>query len=477
MSTGLETLASIDRAMHDVRKEIENLDKGIQFTNDQLSTLSEEESTRFRELAKARLDEMTQGAILEDLDRTDRQVQALLSERLVTLDDLQKQIEESSRLQTELEETRRAQQERVHAVLAKIDSAHAKTQARLANDPEHRDQLETAKKADNVAKHAEKKAEQADQDRMEKGQAYEGDPLFMYLWRRNYGTPEYSAGTFTRFLDNWVARLIKFPRARPNFAMLHEIPKRLKVHAREVRSKADQEFEKLRELEELASKEDGTPELQQELDKEQTAANDADRAIDKAEKHFSELLKKKSEFAGGDDRYSRQCLELFVHHFQREPLEQLIREAEQTRSVDDDLIVEQISQLRMHQERLQSELSDRRSLHLRHLKRLEDLEEVRREFKRHRYDDNRSDFPNSNMIGAMLREFLRGMANSGQLWNTIERSHRRRRVNSDPTFGSGGFGHRSGGTWNIPIPPQVGGSSRPSPPPHSGGSFRTGGGF
>jgi hypothetical protein len=78
---------------------------------------------------------------------------------------------------------------------------------------------------------AEAKAVQAEADREEKRRPYEADPLFMYLWRRRYGTREYRASNLVRYFDRKVAHLIGFETARINYAMLMELPDRLREHA------------------------------------------------------------------------------------------------------------------------------------------------------------------------------------------------------------------------------------------------------
>jgi hypothetical protein len=81
------------------------------------------------------------------------------------------------------------------------------------------------------AARAEEKAAQAEADREEKRRPYEADPLFMYLWRQRYGTREYKASNLVRFFDRKVAHLIGFEAARINYAMLMELPDRLREHA------------------------------------------------------------------------------------------------------------------------------------------------------------------------------------------------------------------------------------------------------
>jgi hypothetical protein len=83
---------------------------------------------------------------------------------------------------------------------------------------------------------AEAKAVQAEADREEKRRPYEADPLFMYLWRRRYGTRDYRASNFVRYFDRKVAHLIDFETARTNYAMLLELPERLREHAERLKA-------------------------------------------------------------------------------------------------------------------------------------------------------------------------------------------------------------------------------------------------
>ncbi|MEI2612964.1 MAG: hypothetical protein V9G20_30355 [Candidatus Promineifilaceae bacterium] len=76
-----------------------------------------------------------------------------------------------------------------------------------------------------------RKTEQAEADREQKGRPYRDDPLFMYLWERGFGTKTYRANNLVRWLDGLIAGLVGYPEARPNFAMLNEIPLRLREHA------------------------------------------------------------------------------------------------------------------------------------------------------------------------------------------------------------------------------------------------------
>lgn len=85
---------------------------------------------------------------------------------------------------------------------------------------------------------ADEKAAQAEADREEKRRPYEADPLFMYLWKQRYGTREYRASNLVRFFDRKVAHLVDFETARINYAMLMELPDRLREHADRMKASA-----------------------------------------------------------------------------------------------------------------------------------------------------------------------------------------------------------------------------------------------
>jgi hypothetical protein len=89
-----------------------------------------------------------------------------------------------------------------------------------------------------MADEAERKAAQAAADRDEKRRPYEADPLFMYLWRRRFGTKAYRAFSPVRYLDRKVAHLVGYEGARANYATLLALPDRLAEHAARLRARA-----------------------------------------------------------------------------------------------------------------------------------------------------------------------------------------------------------------------------------------------
>jgi chromosome segregation ATPase len=475
MISGVEALGSLDEALQQVRRQMSELDQQIQSSGQELARIGEEEVGAYRRLAQMRLDELTTGAVLSRLDETDRRVTELLALRAGRLEQLHAQLLASHDKQSELEAQRRVEQEKAAKATEELDKAEAATQQRLRQDPAHQAQLEKARGADDVAKQAEAKMQQAEADLVEKGRPYEADRVFMYLWRRGYGTAQYTAVLLIRFLDSWVARFVRYHDARANFSMLREIPVRLREHAQRVRLSADQEFAALKSIEELAAKEDGVPGIHEALTRVQDRIAQIDAEINEEEQRFGELSKQQAAFGAGEDELYRQCLELLVDDVRRDGVAELQQRAMESPTAEDNVIVRRLAEIGRDREQLQEVLRGYHDRHERHLSRLQELERVRQEFKRRQFDGANSTFTNGAVIGAMLSEFLRGMATSPELWSTIQRQQRPRWTQSDPDFGSGGF---PGGAWRTPMPgpirfPSGGGGGGSI----GGGGFRTGGGF
>jgi chromosome segregation ATPase len=299
MISGLEALGSIDEALQQVRRQMRELDQQIEAHSQQLARTGEEEVASYRRLASLRLDQLTSGEVISRLDETDRRVREILDLRARQLEDLQQHLLACHQQQSALEAQRQAVRREAAQVAERLDKAEAATQERLRHDAEHQRALERARRADGVAQQAEKKTEQAQQDLVEKGKPYESDRVFMYLWRRGYGTSRYAANPLTRFLDSWVARLVRYQTSRPNYSMLREIPERLREHAQRVRADADREIAALKALEDAAAAADGIPAIHDALAQVEKRIEQIDAAIKAEEERFSQLSKQQAAFGAG----------------------------------------------------------------------------------------------------------------------------------------------------------------------------------
>ncbi len=494
MLTGRKTLDHLSTTLRTARNELERLDRELQATSNSVAMNRRHEAQALKRLAAMRLDAIRQGDVVKRIDSTDLEVQKILDRRQNAIAELSERVSAASSALLSLEDRRERLHDEVDSDAQILAEREGKVQTALESNAEFQAQIDRTHEADAIAVSAAEKAQVALDDRHIKGQPYKGDELFMYLWNRGYGTSEYSANPLARLLDAWVARLCKYHDARPNHWMLLEIPKRLREHADRRRADADSELDILQSLEEAAAKEGGVHTATSALAETEQRQDELDESIAQSESELHSLQTERSQYAAGDDNYIAECLSLFAETLQRRDVADLTQLARSTMTTDDDAVVDDLRRLRDEDRELENELGRSRNLHREHLRRVQELEQVRQKFKRNRYDDLRSGFDNGDVIVTMMRQVLGGALRGGALWDVLRQYQRYRDVaGARPDFGSGGVprtGRRPPAkrpTWHWPGGTRTsrrGGFKLPRAPKaprrssrRGRGGFRTGGSF
>ena len=495
MLTGRETLKHLSTTLRTARNELERLDRELQTTSSSVAMTQRQQAQALKRLAALRLDAIRQGDVVKRIDSADYAVQKVLDRRQDSINELNERVSAADKALRSLEERREDLHDEVDVAAQVLAEREGSVQTALEADAEFQTQIDRTREADAIAVSAAEKAQVALEDRRLKGQPYEADVLFMYLWNRGYGTSEYHANPLARLLDAWVARLCNYHDARPNHWLLLEIPKRLQEHADRRRTDADDELEILRALEETAAKSGGVHTARSALTELEQRQDEIDETIAQSESELRALQTEQSQYAAGEDTYIAECLSLFADALQRRDVLDLTQLARSTMTTEDDAIVDDLRHLREGERELQNELERNRKLHQEHLRRVQELEQVRQQFKRNRYDDLRSGFDNGDVIVTMMREVLGGALRGGALWDVLRQYQRYRDVaGAWPDFGSGGIprtgrrppAHRP--TWHWPGDrragrrggfklPRLPKAPRRSSGKRGRGGFRTGGSF
>ena len=490
--TGPQALNSLDDAVRDVRREEDDIAKRLARSAERVAKLKETEAELFRELAATRL--KNADALTGQLSAAEARARAILDQRAADMTASEAEL-------TTLDETISKKVEKRQDLLADIDNAQAELKAlstRIAKsvtaDPDYVAKREAAENLRRIAEESLAKTETAEADREQKGRPYREDPLFIYLWEAGYGTKKYKANNLIRYLDSLVARLVDYHKARPNFAMLNEIPLRLREHADHQVEAAEAAEAELDTLEAKAIDAAGGKEHRQILSASQQKIAALDADIVALEDERDEKAVTYRHMAEGRDPKYEEALRLLVVGLEQQDIASLMAEARRTSTPVDDAIVKRIDDAR-------SQLADENEESADHKARLKvlavrrrELEDIAFEFKKARYDDPRSTFREDNLAGDLLNEFLRGAITAGSYWNAWQKSQRWRPGTTD--WGGGVGLPRSGRTSSTSSigrapswPGSTGGSpwgggsggfSRPrtgSRGNRSGGGFKTGGGF
>ncbi len=518
--SGPEALRSLEEALRDVRREEDELAKRLAKSAELVARIQQSESELLRQLAKVRLDPATQAELTGRLSKAEHDARQVLSKHQAAMGEAEAELKaldaEIARLAAERTELVAKAGEHDKA----LKDLAAEVAGDVARNPEYAAKRKAADELVHVAEEALRKTQQAEADRELKGRPYRDDPLFIYLWERGYGTRNYRANSVVMYLDGLVAGLVGYPEARPNFAMLNEIPLRLREHAERQQQKAEAALAEVTALQQAAVDAAGGKPAREALQ----AANERIAAIDaeivKLEDARDEAAKEQRELAQGSDPAASAIAGL-AESLGRADIETLLAEARATRTAEDDAIVKQIDDARARAQEEEAETRDQKARLKTLAARRRELEDIQYEFKKQGFDDPQSSFREDRLAGDLLNDFLRGGMSAASYWEEWRRSQswsgprldpwragdddddddddrrsRRRHPDDDDddrrdspwgggfswpdtSFGGGSRG-RSGGSWGRL--PGVGGGfgggfSRPRGGSFGGGGFRTGGGF
>ncbi|KZM47664.1 hypothetical protein [Labrenzia sp. OB1] len=486
MLTGRQTLGTIEQSLQDLRREEAELSKRIERSTRALTDLQERQSEAYRDLARFRLDSDAAGALNTRLDSAAREARRLLDKRSADYKVLSEQLRqcESERFQLqkkrgELDSARDAAENQMDELMEAVDS-------RLENDSAYQAQNRATEAALATAEAAAAKAETSARDRAEKGKAYDDDPLFIYLWQRGFGTPEYAHRGLIRSLDGWVAGLIRFHDARANYAMLTGIPERMARHAERCAQIARQEQAKLAEFSRNAMTDAAGTDLVGSIETYSEEIDNIDGDLDKLDRRIETLSTALAEFSGGEDADFLKAEEHLSVSLQADDLNDLWRAAHDTPSPDDEKIVQRIEDLKDRIEQVAREIRQDRELQRDIGRRRTELADVIKRFRSSGYGSWESTFSDNKLTTVLLGELVKGAITGADYWARAERSHKRRKPRGRKVAfphgtglpkSMGGFGGSGGPGGNFPGSGGFGGGGFKTGGGFGGGGFKTGGQF
>jgi hypothetical protein len=488
MWTGRQTLASIEQAIGNLHQEEAHLDDAIKSATAEAERLRATRDEALKELARIKLDEITAGRLVSNLDASERRAVQLLE---TGRHRLSSEAERKAATLTEVkgaESTRHTAAAAVEEALATVEAVSSDVRSKIQQTPAWQQLAASFKTADDVAGEAEKKATTAQAELGAKQKPYDDDVLFTYLWRRKFATVEYRAGNLARMMDRTVADFIGFADVRPNYAMLLEIPARLRDHAAEKRGAAKAIGVQQADLERSALTAAGFAEKERALTEARykLAAAEATLSAKRTELAAIDQVRDGLMKLGGEPAYA-EAMATITQGDAHDDVRQLYAEARRTQTTADEAIVRRIEQIDGKLGGAEQELQQLRKTAQDIGQRRAEAENVRERFRGAGYDHPHARFGNDVDIGSVLGSLLEGAVRSGVVWDVIRGGFSTRGPFDRGSMGGGGFG---GGGLPFPFPIPGGGDSGPRgggwripdsqggwfPPSGGGGDSGNGGG-
>ena len=294
---GRDALALLDSHLSRLRQSMAAAIADADGVEARRGTIQREQAAAYGALAAMRLDLMQAGGDGAEFGKLEAAARALTERHAAFVAAEKAALEKAETTLGALEAKRTQLAARHDAALGTYEARVAEAETNLKGSAAYASLVEAAEEARAVTQRAGQKLELARTDRTEKGAPYEQDPLFSYLWKRKFRSPEYKAGGIIRMLDGWVAKLCRYDQAFLNYQRLTELPDRIAEHAVFVAGLEQKAEEALVEAEERAMREAGIDALKADADRlkaeiaacdgEIAAAEEAHRAM--AQRHEAAL--------------------------------------------------------------------------------------------------------------------------------------------------------------------------------------------
>ncbi|MGZ9115627.1 MAG: hypothetical protein ACXW3V_01655 [Methylocystis sp.] len=426
MISGFDTLRRIDAAYAEARDYEMRISTALSAASERSANLRRDRLSQLNALAHLKFELIRRGELVTHLDAAERQAKATLAE-------IHQDIEQAAnRREAAVDALRRAEAEKTkHArdyegATFELQNIERKAASEVESDLAWRGVTERVASLQKTLAQAQAKAAQAEADRARKRSPYEQDPLFMYLWARKYGAPDYQARAFTRYMDGLVARLIRFREARQNYETLNRLPTRLHEHAADVAAALAAEQQRFAVLQQSAIERAGGAPLQEKARaaKAALAASEAERAaaagaFEQANSRYFLLIGKDNEGRFGE------VIKLMQENDARDTVVTLYREAARTTTPEDQTIVETIDKLTKAIDKVDADVVGlRRMLEAGSTKRAE-LERARADFHARDYDRPGTSFGNESTISDVLGGILTGAIAGAVLGQVLGQGYRR----------------------------------------------------
>lgn len=431
MTSGRETLGQIEQAIADLRSKEQLLQRELEEITNRRAKLMDDRISAYRELAEVRARHAVSDGVIDEADRLSHRVERLLSARQNTIRDLKKRLADADKQRADLIEQRDELSFQIEQFEAGLDRLALQAREALSSDPEYRQELERLERAATTHTKAAEKAKRAEQDQADKGRAYENDPLFMYLWQRQYGTREYQAKGLIRWLDGKVADLVKYQDARANYAVLNEIPGRLNEHVERLASELQAAQKIVDDRETAMIRSMAKEDLPKKLREAHRREKDIHVNFEQVTGELSDLGEQLNAYAEGQDAAFKKAIEMSAEFLGQRRTSELMQLARATEGRTDDEIASRIADLDRTIASVSSDIDTK-------TKSLEDLFEKRDElvrvaadFRRARYDDRASVFRGRDVGTILLQELIRGAITGAEYWARSRSRHSRRKRPAD----------------------------------------------
>lgn len=432
MRAGRETLTSIERALQELTEQEVVLQRELEQSNRKRAELFAKRLEALRSLAVFRARDALADGVIDEADDLSDQVRAMLQARNTTILQLGDRKKKAEAGRDDLVD----QLDLLNAEIAKLedrlDKAGAAARTALETDPEFRSIADQRDALADMHQKAKAKADQVAADETAKGAPYRADPLFMYLWNRAYGSSSYRSTGLIRYLDDWVAGLIRYPEARANYAMLTEISTRLRGHVADLEKQLAAHSSRVSERIAVKTREIAGSDVLGALKSARDRQSQMNGELDAITSELAETGSQLKLYAKGEDPSFQTAVESYASFLEKQSLVKLMSDAFKTRTGEDDRMVRELQGVEQEIKDFQDSTASMQQRLDRLVQKKQELTKVSSRFRRYHYDDIGSVFDDDLDLDDILKSLLRGAITVAEYWARTRRHQHWRDRPGDP---------------------------------------------
>ena len=386
--------------------------------------LDNDRGDALRSLAEHYLPKLTEDAIDETWDEV----------RDAVSDVLNRKEDGSRRLREDLERLRVKRalaDDQLVEINHKLDEARsteqevaAEVERRLQEDGDFVQLSDRAAIAEATLERAEANLQEIDQESVRKLPGYESSSLFQYLYKQEFGTPQYRKRGVTRRVDRWLARYINYSKAKQGYEFLKQTPGQMREIIADDRQSLDVVMKELERKRDRVAAELALPEkiqMSNQLDQQRTEHLEIlERVLLETQDAQQTLV----DFENPRGTYYKKAIDLFRSHLEQMETPELRARAEKTvMDLTDDQIVARLSGVESDIGELDNSTRKRRDALLRSQEFLEELGRVIQRFRAAKFDSTRSQFIGSLDVEEEVDQAQQA-DDAQKLWQRIRQAQR-----------------------------------------------------
>lgn len=404
-----------------------------------------------------------------------KNIENMLRSRDQRINDSKVKIKAAEQKINDLRDQRESVARDTNAAFEVYDKANKVANLRYEEDPEAIRLRSHLASVNEVIGSLVRKMERAQSELSEKRVAYEKDPFFSYLIKRNYGESEYNSFGLTARIDGWLANLISFKRKKGDYDILHAIPEWFNERIQKVNEDHKSDVSSLEAI--YQKTHEHVFALKEKVDTSNKSLKQIDNDISVLRSDVRQASEYISEAALATDDDLFRITKTYAEQMAKLGISDLYALARKTEGKEDDQIVAQISALEASHKNISVQILHLQPGKLEFEKRMKELDQAESMLRRRGWSGS-SDRFSDKLDDRTIDNLATGVITASVFWDAVQRSHRQSEDYYSPRVSSSSTSSSSWGSSSSSDSGGFGGSSSWS----SGGGFgggdsSTGGGF